>query len=180
MHTRQWVGTDSGRGNGDSREELTSARHSITTSLKHFALPAGVALVRLDGHYGDAAVIAQLMLTGVYLVTRGRGESLLEHQEIQGVLAHPPIASVSATNTGEVVELFGGGWLPPYRGLPAARVMVTRHPAPPPDKAVRVGKQRGEWVYELFITTLEADGLSSRGCARPLSRTRGLRGGAGF
>jgi hypothetical protein len=28
----------------------------IATNLKHFALPPEVALVRLDGHYGDAAV----------------------------------------------------------------------------------------------------------------------------
>jgi hypothetical protein len=68
-------------------------------------------------------------------------------------LAHSPIAKVTAITTGEVVELFDGGWLPPYRGLPAARGMVARHPAPPPDKAVRVGKRIGEWVYELFITT---------------------------
>ena len=34
---------------------------AITTYLKHFALPPEVALVRLDGQYGDAAVIAQLI-----------------------------------------------------------------------------------------------------------------------
>ena len=87
MHTRQWVGTYAGRGNGDYREELASASHSITTYLKHFALPAGVALVRLDGQYGDAAVIAQLIRAGVYLVTRGRGYQLLERPQIQAVLA---------------------------------------------------------------------------------------------
>jgi hypothetical protein len=83
------------------------------------------------------------------------------------VLAHPPIARVTALNTGEVVELFDGGWLEPCRGLPHARVIVARHPPPPPDKPVRVGKRVGEWVYELFITPLDADGLPSRGCAFP-------------
>jgi len=73
MHTRQWVGTYAGRGNGDYRGELTSALQAITTYLKHFAFPPEVALVRLDGQYGDAAVIAQLIVAGVYLVTRGRG-----------------------------------------------------------------------------------------------------------
>ncbi len=71
MHTRQWIGTYAGRGNGDYREELASALQAITTYLKHFAFTAEMALVRLDGQYGDAAVIAQLMLAGVYLVTRG-------------------------------------------------------------------------------------------------------------
>jgi hypothetical protein len=51
--------------------------------FSHFALPPEVALVRLDGHYGDAAVIAQLMLAGVYLVTRGRGYHLLQHPQMR-------------------------------------------------------------------------------------------------
>src|SRR5229473_4003194 len=105
MHTRQWVGTYGGRGNGDYRDELASALQSITTYLKHFALSPEVALVRLDGQYGDAAVIAQLILAGVYLVTRGRGYQLLQHPQIQRVLAHPLTARVTAMNTGEVVEL---------------------------------------------------------------------------
>jgi hypothetical protein len=159
MHTRQWVGTYAGRGNGDYRDELASALQAISTYLKCFALPPEVALVRLDGQYGDAAVIAQLILAGVYLVTRGRGYQLLEHPQIQAVLAHPPTARVTAMNTGEVVELFEGGWLELGEGLPHARVIVARRPAPPPDKPVRVGKRVGEWVYELFITTLDADGF---------------------
>lgn len=62
-------------------------------------------------------------------------------------------------NTGEVVELFEGGWLELGEGLPHVRVIVARHPAPPPGKAVKVGKRVGEWVYELFMTTLDADGF---------------------
>jgi hypothetical protein len=49
MHTRQWVGTYGGRGNGEYRGELTSALRAITTYLKHFAFPPEMALVRLDG-----------------------------------------------------------------------------------------------------------------------------------
>jgi hypothetical protein len=46
MHTRQWIGTYAGRGNGNYRDELASALQAITTYLKHFALPPEVALVR--------------------------------------------------------------------------------------------------------------------------------------
>ncbi len=159
MHTRQWIGTSGGKGNGEYRGELASALRAITTYLTHFAFPAEVALVRLDGHYGDAAVIAQIMLAGMYLVTRGRGYQLLEYPQIQRILAHPPTASVTASNTGVIVDLFEGGWLELGAGLPHARVIVARHPAPPADKKVRVGKHVGEWVYELFITTLDADGF---------------------
>lgn len=73
MHTRQWIGTYSGRGNGDYRGELASALQTIATYLAFFALPTKLALVRLDGQYGDAVVIAQLIDAGVSLVTRGRG-----------------------------------------------------------------------------------------------------------
>ncbi len=61
MHTRQWVGTYGGKGNGDYRGELASALRAITTYLTQFALPAEMALVRLDGQYGDAVVMAQII-----------------------------------------------------------------------------------------------------------------------
>jgi len=157
IHTRQWIGTYAGRGNGDYRGELASALQSITTYLAHFALTAEVALVRLDGQYGDASVIAQIMNAGVHLVTRGRGYQCLEHPQIQQVLQHPPTTNVMSMSTSTVVELFEGGWLPLGENLPQARVLVARHRAPPAGKLVTVGKRVGEWVYELFITTLPAD-----------------------
>src|SRR2546421_3705212 len=104
MHTRQWIGTYAGRGNGDYRSELALALRAIATYLKHFALTPEVALVRLDGQYGDAVVIAQLIEAGVYLITRGRTYRMLERQELQHVLTHSPSARVTALNTGEVVE----------------------------------------------------------------------------
>ena len=159
MHTRQWVGTYAGKGNGDYRGELTSALQAITTYLKHFALPLQMALLRLDGQYGDAPTITQLILAGVSFVTRGRGYQLLEHPRIQGVLAHPPTASVRRRNSGEIVELFAGGWLELEEGLPHVRVLVARHPAPLADKDIAVGKRGGDWVYEVFLTTLPADGF---------------------
>jgi len=157
MHTRQWIGTYAGRGNGDYRRELASALQSIITYLAHFALTAEVALVRLDGQYGDASVIAQIMNAGVHLVTRGRGYQCLEHPQIQRALLSPPTTNVASMSTGTVVELFEGGWLPLGEDLPQARILVARHQAPPAGKPVTVGKRVGEWVYELFITTLPAD-----------------------
>jgi len=59
MHTRQWVGTYAGRGNGDYRGELASVLEAITTYLRQFTFTAAMALVRLDGEYGDAAVMAE-------------------------------------------------------------------------------------------------------------------------
>jgi len=159
MHTRKWIGTYGGRGNGDYQGELASALCAIAIYLKHFALAPEEALVRLDGQYGDAVVITQLIAAGVYLITRGRTYGMLERPQIQRVLTHPPSARVAALNTGEVVELFDGGWLPLDEGLPQVRVIVARHAAPPPGKKIAVGKRVGEWVYELFITTLPVEGF---------------------
>jgi hypothetical protein len=159
MHTRQWIGTYAGRGNGDYLGELTSALRSITTYLKLFALTPEVALVRLDGQYGDTVAMAQLLGAGVYFVTRARGYHVLEHPQIQGVLTHPPTASVTRVNSDEVVELFDGGWLQLDAGLSQTRVIVARHHLPAPSKRVSVGKCIGQWVYELFITTLPIDGF---------------------
>src|SRR5439155_25344371 len=47
MHTRQWVGTYAGKGNGDYRGELASALRAIIAYLKHFAFPPEMALIRL-------------------------------------------------------------------------------------------------------------------------------------
>ncbi len=160
MHTRQWVGTYAGKGNGDYRGELASALRAITAYLKHFAFPPEMALVRLDGAYGDGTVIAQLLLTGTSFVTRWRGYLLLERPQIQRALAHPPTASVTRRNSGELVEVFEGGWLElGEEGLSRVRVIVARHAAPPPGKDIAVGKRVGQWVYELFITVLDADGF---------------------
>jgi hypothetical protein len=159
MHTRQWIGTYAGQGNGDYLGELSRALRSITTYLRRFALPPEFALVRLDGQYGDTVAMTQLLEAGVYFVTRARGYHVLEHPQIQGVLAHPPTATVTRVNSDEVVELFNGGWLQLDAGMPQTRVMVARHHVPAPGKRVSVGKCIGEWVYELFITTLPSEGF---------------------
>jgi hypothetical protein len=151
------VGTYAGKGNGDYRDELARALRAITSYLKHFAFPPEAALVRLDGAYGDATIVAQLLLAGTPSVPRWRGYLLLEHPQIQRVLAHGPTARMTRINSGVVVELFEGGWVELGEGLSPVRVMVARHPAPPAGQEIPVGKRIGEWVYELFITTLGTD-----------------------
>jgi hypothetical protein len=159
MQTRQWLGTYAGRGNGDYQGELASALRAITSYLGFFALPAQIALVRLDGQYGDAVAITQLLEAGVHLVTRARGYRVLEHPQIQRVLAHLPTACITQVSTNEEVEVFDGGWLSMNEGMPQVRIIVARHRAPKSSKRISVGKCIGEWVYEIFITTLPTQGF---------------------
>jgi hypothetical protein len=144
---------------GTIKENSARALRAITSYLKLFALAPEVALVRLDGQYGDAVAISLLMEAGVHLVTRARGYRVLEHPQIQQVLAHPPIARLTQVSTNTEVELFDGGWLSLSDQIPQTRIIVARHPAPSLGKKVSVGKCIGEWVYEVFITTLPADGF---------------------
>jgi hypothetical protein len=176
MHTRQWIGTYAGQGNGDYLGELTRALQSITTYLRRFALTTEVAFVRLDGQYGDTVAMAQLLEAGMYFVTRARGYHVLEHPQIQGVLAHPPTASVTRVNSDEVVELFDGGWLQLDAGLSQTRVIVARHPLPAPGKrasALGSGSTNsssppcppmGSWSRRYSISTMGEELIAGGAC----------------
>ena len=61
--------------------------------------------------------------------------SALGAPHIQRVLAHAPTASVTRRNSGEVVELFEGGWLELGEDVSRVRVIVARHAAPAPREA---------------------------------------------
>ena len=148
MHTRQWIGTYAGRGNGDYRGELASALRAITTYLKHFALPQR-SLWFVSTAIWRCAVDRSTASAGVTSRDTGRGYQILEHPQIQRVLAHPPTASMTRMNTGVVVELFEGGWLELGEGLPPCPRDCGSASAPAPGKAIPVGKRVGEWVYEL-------------------------------
>src|SRR6266568_3986020 len=112
MHSRQWVGTFSGAGNADSREELRSACRAIHTYLDASHLPHAMGLVRLDGQYGDGAVIAQVDKTGLPMVVRGRASHLLNHRASpRGVGASTCLRHDSGEMRGIVYDLFDGGWL---------------------------------------------------------------------
>ncbi|HZR40069.1 MAG TPA: hypothetical protein VFB12_08145 [Ktedonobacteraceae bacterium] len=67
-------------------------------------------------------------------------------------------------NTGEVVELFDGGWLNLDEGLPCARVIGTRYLAPA-DKLVKVGKRGEEWVIRPLHYNPGCSWVPCRGCA---------------
>src|SRR5689334_23355751 len=121
-----WIGTYAGRGNGDYQEELASALRAITTYLRSFALAPGVALVRLDGQYGDTVALTQLIEAGVFVLTRGRSYRLLDHPRIQRVLAHPPTACLTQVSTNIEMELFDGGWLAMHEGMAQVRVIIAR------------------------------------------------------
>src|SRR5207244_2185730 len=76
-HTHQFLGTFGGAGNGDYREELKRALQVITTyATTHKLLPSQI-LVRLDGLYGNAAVLTDVVDARLGLIGRTRNYGLL-------------------------------------------------------------------------------------------------------
>ena len=91
IHTHQWLGTfsgESGAGNGDYRGELRQAVQAISAYAQAQSLQLCQAVVRLDGQYGNGAIVADL--AGLCYVMRGKDYDLLNLQEVQARLAQPP------------------------------------------------------------------------------------------
>src|SRR6266567_1142664 len=104
-HTHQWVGTfsgTSGAGNGDYRGELRQAVKAISAYVKAQSVQLRQAVARLDGQYGNGAIVADL--AGLAYVMRGKDYDLLNRPEVQARLAQPP--DQQTTHPEVVYELF--------------------------------------------------------------------------
>jgi hypothetical protein len=160
MHTRQWLGTFGGKGNGDFRGELARALKVVGTYLAAWDLPHAAGIIRVDGQYGDPAVIAQLVESGLHVVVRGRWYALLEQPQVQAVLTQSvPVTIISPESqvTYEVFDITNVPFVPDQPDAPHGRVILTRHAWV--GEHVSVGKLVETWVYELFLTTLPSDGF---------------------
>jgi len=71
-HTHQLLGTFGGPGNGDYRGELRQAIRVITSYATQLELSSAFILVRLDGLYGDAAPLLDILSAGLGVITRSR------------------------------------------------------------------------------------------------------------
>ncbi len=156
VHTHQWVGTFAGAGNGDYRGELRQAVKAISAYVKAQSLPPSQAVVRLDGQYGNGAIVADL--TGLGYVMRGKDYGLLDLQEVQARLALPPDQQTTHPETGTCRALFDCPDLHLAPTGPRTRVIVATHPAT--TTAAPIGTTRGEVVYELFYTALPQEAFT--------------------
>jgi hypothetical protein len=76
-HTHQWLGTFGGSGNGDLRGDLKRACKIATAyATNHQLLPSQI-LLRLDGGYGDTAVLSDVLAMGLGVIARSRDYALL-------------------------------------------------------------------------------------------------------
>ncbi len=156
-HTHQWLGTFSGAGNGDYRGELLRALKAISTYVKAQQVPLKQAVVRLDGQYGDGAIVADL--AGLAYVMRGKDYHLLDLEAVQARLLALPDAQRTHPETGTERALFDFPCLQVTPGSEPCRVIVATHPAS--TRAAPIGTTRDDVVYELFFTALPVGAFSA-------------------
>jgi hypothetical protein len=149
-HTNQWIGTYSGAGNGDYRGELRRAVKGIGAYMKEHAVPLSQAVMRLDGQYGNGAIVADV--AGLSYVMRGKDYGLLDFPEVQARLALPPDQQTTHPETGTCRALFDCPDLLLTPTGPRTRVIVATHPAT--ETEAKIGTTSGGMVYELFYTAL--------------------------
>src|SRR6266699_7054062 len=77
-HTHQFLGTFGAPGNGDYRGDLCRAIAVISSYATPLGLSRASILVRLDGLYGDAAPLLDVLLAGLGVITRSRAYHLLD------------------------------------------------------------------------------------------------------
>jgi hypothetical protein len=157
-HTHQWMGTFGHAGNGDYRGDLLRAVAVITGYVTSQQIPLHRAILRLDGQYGDYAVVIDLDKLGLAYVMRGKDYGLLDQPEIQARLAQSPDQVVTHPETGTTRALFDSQDVALTGVGPRIRVIVATHPAT--STPARVGTTHDGMVYELFWTCLPSSAFT--------------------
>ena len=152
-HSHHWLGTFGGPLNGDYRGELARALETIISYAGWLCMPLSQIVVRLDGLYGNAAPLAQLLSCGVGVIVRGKDYGLLDRPAVQARLRQPPDQQTSHPESGASRALFDCLDLPLMPAGPRVRVIIATHPATSSKKPA-IGVLRSGTVYELFLTTL--------------------------
>ncbi|WP_236601081.1 hypothetical protein [Ktedonobacter sp. SOSP1-52] len=149
-HSYQWLGSFGNRGNGRYREELRKELAAIRRYLAAYQLPQERTLLRLDGQYGNGAVLSDV--AGFAFVTRGKDYHLLDHPLIQARLHLPPDQFQQRPESQMKRSLYDCPKIPVGpEGVPC-HVVVATHPAG--KKKSPIGVTRAGVVYELFFTNL--------------------------
>jgi hypothetical protein len=157
-HTHQWIGTFGGAGNGDYRGDLLQAGEAIHAYLTTQHIPFSRGIVRLDGQYGNGAIVEDLVGLGLGYVTRGKDYDLLDLPQIQARLALPPDQQTSHPETRTSRALFDCPDVSLTATGTRSRVIVATHQAP--STASPIGTTREGVVYELFYTALPQDAFT--------------------
>src|SRR6266849_3000177 len=158
-HTHQWLGTFGNAGNADYRGELLRGLEVIAAYQAQLGLTRDQALIRLDGQYGNGAIVADLLAARIPWLMRGKDYGLLELAPVKERLALPADEQFVHPESGICRDLFECGELPVTAEGHRSRVIIATHPAG--TTASPIGVTRDQRVYELFFTALPALGFTA-------------------
>jgi hypothetical protein len=160
-----WLHSELGRGNGNIREDLVRALKAIVSIMVRIGVTLDLALLRLDGAYGNVPAMTAAIEHGVPFVTRA-SQAILSMPEVQIRLAAARWEFVPGAEAADMRSVAELGEITLEPGDDTVRDDGTRY-APIKVRAVvsRI-RQSGDarrgvvidgWQYEVFLTTLEAD-----------------------
>jgi hypothetical protein len=151
-HTHQFLGTFGGPGNGDYRGELVRAIQVITSYATTFALSTASVLLRLDGLYGNAAPLIDILKAGLGFIARSKDYTLLDLEVVKQALSRSPDQVSTHAESGMTRALYDCPQVPLTPAGPKVRLVVATHCAT--SSPTPVGVERDGVVYELFVSTL--------------------------
>jgi hypothetical protein len=122
------------------------------------------ALIRLDGQYGNGAIVADLLAAGIPWLMRGKDYGLLDLASVKERLALPADEQFVHPESGICRDLFECGDLLMTAEGHRSRVIIATHPAG--TTASPIGVTRDQRVYELFFTALPALGFTAADVVR--------------
>jgi hypothetical protein len=158
-HTHQFLGTFGGRGNGDYRGELRRAIQVISSYATQLGLPTASVLVRLDGLYGDAAPLIDVLSAGLGVIARSRAYHLLDLEMVKQTLACAPDHVNTHPESGMTRALYDCASVPLTPAGPEVRLVLATHAVTtsPSD----IGVERDGTIYELFVSTLSSPAFTA-------------------
>jgi len=162
-HTREWLGSFAGAGNGDSKGDLRRACDVIERYSAGQQEGKRDALLRLDGLYGGANYLSILQQRKMMYITRARDYHLLKEPNVIAQLAGTPQQQYLHPDSPEVtrdlfdiecVDATRRGYLEPLRLIVVRLIRFSK-------QKPTVGKCEGKYLYEAFLTSLPTAGFSA-------------------
>lgn len=101
----------------------------ITNYATQLALPLASVLLRLDGLYGDAAPLLDVLATGLGVIARSRAYHLLEVEAVKQVFARAPSHVSTHSESGMTRALYDCASVPLTSAGPEVRVVIATHGA---------------------------------------------------
>jgi hypothetical protein len=123
-HTHQFLGTFGGPGNGNYRGDLRRAAQVITSYATKLELPTASILVRLDGLYGDAAPLLDVLSAHLGVIARSRAYHLLDLEVVKQVLVRTPDQVSTHPESGMTRTLYDCPAVPLTPVGPEVRLVV--------------------------------------------------------